>query len=100
MEIKWPSSELDQSINDVLKDKKFYLEKAIARIQLKSSRKYFLSNSMVCNEFYFELRFSSEGLLFMNCPPAEFKKVKTFINIVVARTNNKRKTDNWNSHTS
>ena len=36
----------------------------------------------------------------MNCPPAEFKKVKAFINIVVARTNNKRKTNNWNSQTS
>ena len=36
-----PSSKLDRSINDVLKDKKFYLEKGNEKIQLKMSHKYF-----------------------------------------------------------
>ena len=41
VKIKCPSSKLDQSINDVLKDKKFHLEKANGKIQLKRSHKYF-----------------------------------------------------------
>ena len=41
VEIKCPSSKLDQSVNDVLKDKKAYLEKANGKIQLKRSHKYF-----------------------------------------------------------
>ena len=41
VQIKCPSSKLDQSINDVLKDKKLYLEKANDKIQLKRSHKYF-----------------------------------------------------------
>ena len=37
VEIKYPSPKLDQSINDdVLKDKKFYLEKPNGKIQLNS----------------------------------------------------------------
>ena len=30
--MKWPSSKLDQSINDALKNKEFYLEKANGKI--------------------------------------------------------------------
>ena len=41
VEIKCPSSKLDQSINDVFKDRKFYLERANGKIQLKRSHKYF-----------------------------------------------------------
>ena len=41
VKIKCPSSKLVQSINDVLKDKKFHLEKANEKIQLKRSHKYF-----------------------------------------------------------
>ena len=41
VKIKCPSSKLVQSINDVLKDKKFHLEKANGKIQLKRSHKYF-----------------------------------------------------------
>ena len=39
--LNYPHQNLIKVFNDVLKDKKFYLEKAIARIQLKRSRKYF-----------------------------------------------------------
>ena len=44
------------------------------------------------NKFYHELSFSSEGLLFLNCSPAEFKEVKNCINMVAGRTNKKEKT--------
>ena len=44
VEVKYPSAKLDQSINDVLKDKKFDLEKANGMIQMKRSQ-IFLSNS-------------------------------------------------------
>ena len=40
VEIKCPSSKLDQSIS-VLKDKKFYLERANEKVQLKRPHKYF-----------------------------------------------------------
>ena len=40
-EIKCPSSNFDQSINYVLRDKKFYLEKANGNVQLKKPHKYF-----------------------------------------------------------
>ena len=52
VEIKCPSSKLDQSINDVLKDKKFYLEKANGKIQLKRSQKYFyqIQGHMFCTQ--------------------------------------------------
>ena len=39
VEIKCPSSKLDRSINDILKDKKSKLEKANGKIQLKRSHK-------------------------------------------------------------
>ena len=40
VEVKCFLSKLDQSINDVLEDKKFYLEKTNGKIQLKWSHKY------------------------------------------------------------
>lgn len=43
--LNYPASKLHQSINDVLKDKKYYLEKGIGKIQLKKSNKYFHQNS-------------------------------------------------------
>ena len=51
-EIKCPSSKLDQSINDVLEDKEFYLEKANGKIQLKRSHKYFyqIQGQMLCTQ--------------------------------------------------
>ena len=51
VEIKCLSSKLDQSINDVLKDKKFYLEKVNGKIQLKRSHKYFyqIQGQMFCS---------------------------------------------------
>ena len=50
--IKYPSSKLDQSINDVLRDKKFYLEKANGKIQLKRSHKYYyqIQGQMFCTQ--------------------------------------------------
>ena len=52
VEIKCPSSKLDQSVNDVLKDKKFYLEKANGNNQLKRSHKYFyqIQGQMFCTQ--------------------------------------------------
>ena len=52
VEINCPSSKLDQSINDVLKDKEFYLEKANGKIQLKRSHKYFyqIQGQMLCTQ--------------------------------------------------
>ena len=52
VENKCPSSKLDQSINDFLKDKKFYLEKANGKIQLKRSHKYFyqIQGQMFCTK--------------------------------------------------
>ena len=52
-------------------------------------------------KFYHELSFSSEGLLSLNCSPAEFKEVKNYINMVAGRLIKKRKkTAIFNSHTS
>ena len=52
VEIKCPSSKLDQSINDVLEDKKFYLKKASGKIQFKRSHKYFyhIQGQMFCTQ--------------------------------------------------
>ena len=52
VEIKCPASKTDQSINDVLKDKKFCLEKANGKIQLKMSHKYFyqIQGQMLCTQ--------------------------------------------------
>ena len=52
VEIKCPSSKLDQSINDVFKDRKFYLERANGKIQLKRSHKYFyqIRGQMFCTQ--------------------------------------------------
>ena len=52
VEIKCPSSKLDQSINDVLKVKKFYLEKANGKSQLKRSHKYFyqIQGQLFCTQ--------------------------------------------------
>ena len=52
VEIECPSSKLDQSINDVSKDKKCYSEKANGKIQLKSSHKYFfqIQGQMFCTQ--------------------------------------------------
>ena len=52
LEVKCPSSKLDQSINDVLKDRKFYLEKANGKIQSKRLHKYFhqIQGQMFCTQ--------------------------------------------------
>ena len=52
VEIKCPSSKLDQTINDVLKDKKFHLEKANGKSQLKRSHKYFyqIQGQLFCTQ--------------------------------------------------
>ena len=44
------------------------------------------------NKFYHELSFSSEGLLFLNCSPADFKEVKNCINMVAGRKIKKKET--------
>ena len=52
VEIKCPSLNLDQSIYNILKYKKFYLEKANGKIQLKRSQKYFyqIQGEMFCTQ--------------------------------------------------
>ena len=52
VEIECPSSKLGQSINDVLKDKKLYSEKANLKIQLKRSHKYFyqIQGQRICTK--------------------------------------------------
>ena len=52
VKIKFQSSKSDQSINDVLKDKKFYLEKPIGKVKLKRSHKYFyqIQGQMFCTQ--------------------------------------------------
>ena len=40
---------------------------------------------IIGKNFYSKLNFSSEGLLFLNCSPADFKEVKHFMNMVAVR---------------
>ena len=129
-EIKCPVSELDQSIN-ALKNKKFYLANGKIQLKRSHEYFYQIQGQMFCaqlervdfvvylrknlplsveivtfdknfgKKFYHELSFSSEGLLSLNCSPAEFKEVKNYINMVAGRLIKKRKkTAIFNSHTS
>ena len=70
VDIKCASSKFDQSINGVLKYKKFYLEKANWKIQLKKSHKYFyqIRGQMFCTQLkrlYFAVYFGKNVPLYV-----------------------------------